>query len=368
MTTTMPTLSEEEVLQRDAFVGRLFESGLRAGELMTVYLGDRLGLYRALAAGPATPAELASRAGTSERYTREWLEQQAVAGIVQVDDATAAEADRRYGLPAAHAEVLLERDSLNYLAPLARIVGSIAETLPALVSAYRTGGGVPWTAYGADGREAQADLNRPMYINLLGAEWLPSVPDVHARLQADPPARVADIGCGAGWSSIAIATAYPKVQVDGFDSDEASISLAQQNSADAGVAFRVTFQTRDAADPALEGRYDLVTFFECVHDMARPVEALRTARSVLTEGGAVIIADERVAETFTAPGDDVERFMYMASTLVCLPAGLAEQPSAGTGTVMRPDTLRRYAAQAGFREVEILPIESPFWRFYRLHV
>ena len=157
------------------------------------------------------------------------------------------------------------------------------------------------------------------------------------------------------------------MHVDGFDLDEPSIELARANALQAGVADRVSFHARDAADPTLTGRYDLVTFFECLHDMSRPVEALATARRLLAEGGTVIVMDERTAETFTAPGDEMERFFYAASVLCCLPAGMAEQPSAATGTVMRPDTVRRYARQAGFRDAEVLPIEDPFYRFYRLH-
>jgi SAM-dependent methyltransferase len=188
---------------------------------------------------------------------------------------------------------------------------------------------------------------------------------VHARLSAEPPARVADIGCGAGWSSIGIAKAYPLVRVDGFDLDEASVALAQANAAEHGVSDRVTFQVRDVADPELAGQYDLVVGFEMLHDLARPVEALGVMRGLLNDGGAVIIMDERVAERFHAPGDELERLYYGFSTLCCLPAGLAEQPSAGTGTVMRPATFRQYALDAGFRDVEILPIQHELFRFYR---
>jgi SAM-dependent methyltransferase len=292
-----------------------------------------------------------------------------VGEILEVDDPAAPAAPaaaRRYRLPAGHAEVLLDRDSLVYLAPMSRMVGALSRALPALLDAYRAGGGVPWAVFGDDGRQAQADMNRPLYLKVLGGEWLPAIPDLHARLQADPPARVAEIGCGAGWASIAIARAYPKVLVDGYDVDEPSIALARANAAEAGVADRVRFHLVDAAELQRAGRYDLVTAFEMVHDLARPVEVLRAARGMLAEGGAMLIMDERVAERFTAPGDEVERFLYGGSVLCCLPAGLAETPSAGTGTVMRPDTLRRYATEAGFRDLEILPIEHDFYRLYRL--
>jgi 2-polyprenyl-3-methyl-5-hydroxy-6-metoxy-1,4-benzoquinol methylase len=174
------------------------------------------------------------------------------------------------------------------------------------------------------------------------------------------------VGCGAGWSSIAIARAYPKVRVVGFDVDEPSIALARGNAIGARVADRVSFVARDVADLDASDRYDLVTAFESIHELARPVEALRRIRDLVAESGAVIVADERVAEEFTAPGDDIERLMYGSSVLFCLPQQLAEQPSAGTGTVMRTATLRRYARSAGFRDLEILVIEDALWRFYRL--
>jgi SAM-dependent methyltransferase len=353
--------------RRDAFVEDLFEKIIGAMEVATVYLGDRLGLYQALAeGGPATPHELAERTGTHERYTREWLEQQAATGILEVEEESEQPQGRRYGLPAGHAEVLLDRDSLNYLAPVARFTMSLVRPLPALVDAFRAGEGLPYADYGADAREGQADANRPMFVNLLGSEWLPSVPDVHERLLAAPPARVADIGCGTGWSSISIARAYPKAHVDGYDLDEPSIELARQNADEAGLADRVTFHVRDASDPALEGRYDLATAFECIHDMGRPVEALRAMRRMVSERGAVIVADERVPDAFEAPGDDTDRLMYGWSVLFCLPTGLADEPSVGTGTVMRQQILRRYAEEAGYQGVEVLPIENDLWRFYRL--
>ena len=155
------------------------------------------------------------------------------------------------------------------------------------------------------------------------------------------------------------------MRVDGYDLDEPSIELARRNAEQAGVADRVSFHVRDAADPELSGSYDLATAFECVHDMGRPVEALRAMRRMVGEDGAVIVADERVADSFHAPGDDTERLMYGWSVLFCLPTGLADEPS--VGTVMRQQTLRRYATEAGYEDVEILPIENDLWRFYRLH-
>ena len=352
----------------EALAERLVGASLGGYELLTVYLGDRLGLYRALAElGPATPAEVAGATGTHERYAREWLEQQAVAGILAVDDPAAGAEERRYRVPAGHGEALLDPDSLSYVVPMARSAMSLASALPAVEEAFRTGGGVAWTEYGTEGLEAQEGANRPVFRHLLGSEWLPSLADVHERLQADPPAAVADVACGAGWSSIAIARAYPRVTVDGFDVDEASVELARSNAAEAGLDDRVRFQHRDAGDPELAGRYDLVTVFEALHDMSRPVEVLRALRALAGDEGTVLVMDEKVADEFTAPGDEVERLMYTYSVLCCLPVGMAEQPSAATGTVMRTDTLRRYATEAGFAGLDVLPIEHEVFRFYRLH-
>ena len=154
--------------------------------------------------------------------------------------------------------------------------------------------------------------------------------------------------------------------MEGYDADELSIGLARRNAEEAGIADRVTFHVRDASDPALEGCYDLATAFECIHDMGRPVEALGAMRRMVGERGAVIVADERVPDSFEAPGDDTDRLMYGWSVLFCLPTGLADEPSVGTGTVMRQRTLQRYADEAGYRGVEVLPIENDLWRFYRL--
>jgi SAM-dependent methyltransferase len=297
---------------------------------------------------------------------REWLEQQTVADILEVEDENREADARRFRLPAGHIEPLIQCDSLNYLAPLAQLIAGAVRPLPAVVDAYRTGGGVPYSAYGVDLREGQAAINYPTFAHQLASEWLPTMSDMHARLQADPPARVADIGCGYGWSSISIAHGYPKVHVDGFDLDAPSIERARENARRNRVADRVQFQVRDAGDPTLAGQYDLVTAFECVHDMSDPMAALRAMRQLAGERGAVLVVDERVGHTFTATGNDVEWMMYGWSILHCLPVGMADAPAAGTGTVMRADTLQRYATEAGFRSVEILPIDNYFFRFYRL--
>ncbi len=336
-------------------------------DLFGVYVGDRLALYRALAdAGPLTSSGLAQAAGIHERYAREWLEQQAATGILEVDDAEADAHQRRFSIPAGHDEVLLEETSLNYAAPFGMVFAGAVRPLDELLAAFRSGDGVPYEHYGADLYEGQEAFTRPMFTHLLGVEWLPAVPDVHERLLAQPGARVADVACGCGWSSIGIARAYPLVTVDGIDLDAASIAKARGNLEGTEVAGRVTFHERDAADEELAGKYDLVTIFEALHDMSYPVDVLRALRGMLDDGGSVIVGDELTEDSFQAPAGDLERFYYGFSILHCLPVGMVGEKPAGTGTVMRTDTVRRYAEEAGFGDFEVLPIENDFWRFYRL--
>ena len=351
--------------RRDALVERLSLDAIGAFDLFSVHIGERLGLYRALAdKGPLTSSELAEAAGIHERYAREWLEQQAASDILAAEGDD--EGSRRFRLPEGHDEALLDVSSLNYIAPIARAVLASIRPIDALLEAMRTGGGVPYADYGDDLHEAQAAFTRPLFENLLGSEWLGAVPEIRDRLLADPPARVAHVACGQGRSSIEIARAYPKVQVDGIDSDTASIDFAGKNLEGSGVEDRVSFHDRDAADAGLAGRYDLVTIFEALHDMSYPVEVLRAARGLLADGGVMLIGDERTEESFTAPAGETERLYYGFSIFHCLPVGMVGEGAAGTGTVIRPATVRRYAEEAGFSSCEVLPIENDFWRFYLL--
>jgi 2-polyprenyl-3-methyl-5-hydroxy-6-metoxy-1,4-benzoquinol methylase len=333
-------------------------------ELLTVYLGERLGLYQALAAGgQVTSADLAARTGTAERYVREWLEHHAASGLLEVDDPAAGPLARRYRLPAAHAAVLADLDDVRYRAFNGVEIARAARQLPQLADAFRTGGAPPALPWAPEGR---ADYNRAVFLNLLGKQWLPGIADVDRRLRGGPPARVADLACGPGWSSIAMAQAYPLVSVDGFDLDPDVIAAARRNAAQAGVSGRVSFAVTDASGPGWSGRYDLVTIFEALHDMARPVDALRAAREMLGASGWVIIADELVADEFTAPAPELERYHYGWSVVACLPGAMGDPHTAATGAVLRPATLRHYAEQAGFSGAEILPLETETWRFYRL--
>ena len=352
--------------QRDQLVERLFTAGLGMGEVLTVYLGDTLGLYRAIdRAGSVTPAELAKEAGIFERYAREWLEQQGAAGILSVEDASASADARRYVLPPGHVEPLLDLDSPYSMAPFCKSFVALSAAIPDLVSAFRSGGLVPWSSYGSDAIEAQGNFNRPWLVGSLGTEYLPSIPDIHERLMTEG-ARVADVACGVGWAGISLARAYPNVSVDGFDLDESSIEIASRNAKEAGLADRVLFQVKDGADPSLEGRYDLAMVVEAVHDMSHPVAVLSSIRRMLKPGGTLIVADERTEDAFTAPASEMERLFYTYSVLSCLPSAMEDDTSAGTGTVMRRSTFETYAKEAGFDGVAVLPIEHDFLRFYRL--
>lgn len=353
--------------ERDTFIERMLQSAGGLFDIFSIYIGHQLGYFRALAdAGSLTYLDLAKRTGTHARYVREWLEHATVTGLVRVEDETADAESRRFLLPAGHIEPLLERDSLNYIAPLAQLLVSVTRPVDQLLEVYKHGGGLPLSAYGTDFLEGQGNINRAAFLYQLGSEWIPAMPDVHARLMSDPPARAADFGCGVGWSSIGLAQSYPNVHIDGFDLDEPSIDIARANAREAGVDERVNFHVRDAGDPDFAGRYDLVIALECLHDMSDPVGALKTMKSLAGEQGTVFIVDERVGDVFTSTGNDVEPMMYGWSFLHCLPVGMFEQPSAATGTVMRTSTLLDYATRAGFRDVEVLPVDNFFFRMYRL--
>ena len=333
-------------------------------ELSTIYLGHTLGLYDALAAaGPLTTPELAIRTGLDERYVEEWTQAQAVSGFVASRLAATPRTGSRPGCGRCSSTNCPRRTSPRSPTCLA----AVGAVLPQLATAFRTGDGVPYAAYGPDAVSAQAALNRPAYANDLVGGWLPALPDLAARL-ADSvrPARVADLGCGAGWASIELAKAYPHLRIDGFDADEASIAQARRNAAAHGVTERVRFEVCDLADPA-DHRYDVVLLFECLHDMAYPDRVLRNVRTAVADDGWVVVMDEAVDEELVAPTEDlVQRFFANASPLWCLPQGRTAPDARPVGAVMRPDTLRSLAAEAGFAAVDVLPIAHPFWRFYRL--
>lgn len=336
---------------------------LSAQELLAAYLAVRLGLYDALASGgPSTLAQIIERTGIAPRYARELLEQQAVAGYIAVEEPAG---ERVYSLPPGHEEVLTLSASPHSMIALTTLpVGGIARALPSLLGAYRSGSGVSDTEFGDEWRNGHSGANRALFTHLLPGWIRVALPRVHERLNAG--GLVADVACGAGFAGIGLAQIYPKVRVRGLDVDAETIDSARRNALSAGVGDRVAFEVRDAADPELSGNYDLVCLFDALHELARPIEVLRACRELRSADGDVLVMDARVAATFSAPGDEIERFQYATSVLHCLPACLAEQPSAGTGTVMRVSTVREYVRAAGFAKLHLLDVEDRFHRLYHL--
>ena len=214
--------------------------------------------------------------------------------------------------------MLTDRDSLNFLTSFVRLVTSGGIQLPALLDAYKSGGGVSWEQFGDDMRTGQAEMNRPWFVNSLGSDWFPSAPELHERVSATG-ARVADIGCGEGWSAIAMAEAYPNLTVDGYDIDEASVVAALDHASSAGLTDRVNFHLVDGS--TIDGglQYDVVTLFECVHDMPDPVAVLAVVRGIVKDDGIVMVMDEAVGDAFGDRTDEVER-VDVRVLAFCMPA------------------------------------------------
>ena len=353
-TTAAPT-------RREAFTRRLTDSTNGGFEVAAAYLGLRLGLYRSLADdGPATAAQLAARTNTNERLVREWLEQQAATETLE---ATRDGDGWRFRLPGEYAAVLLDTDALDGMGGTIKAQIACFTLVPRLVEAFTSGRGIPFADYGADMMEGQAASTRPVYSAEL-ASWFAAVPDITARL-ARESARILDIGCGEGWSSVTMARAFPNARIEGVDLDPASIAAAAATAEREGVADRVSFEVRDAASLAGAG-FDVATMFEMLHDLSHPVQVLRAAREALAPGGVVLVADEITEDEFAGPAGEGDRRHYGWSVLHCLPASMTEPDTAATGTVIRPSTVRAYAQQADFTSVEILAVESVAFRLYLL--
>lgn len=342
------------------FVERLARDINSTLTCFNIWLGLRLQLFRALRAlGSATSRELAERTGCVERYVREWLECMYAGEFLEYDAAT-----EKFSILPEYAAVLLDETYLLYGASSIFALPSVAGVLPLLADAFQHGGGVPFAAYGDGLRESISKGNRPLFANEYVSKWMPALPDVEAKLRAG--GRVADIGCGEGWSSISLAQGFPNIRVDGVDVDADSIAQAKQHAHAAGVADRVLFHLVSAEHQPLQGKYDLVTAIECLHDMAYPVAVLKTMHALAEPDGTVLIVDEAAQDSLPENRNFMGHYFYNWSVLHCLPQAMTFPDAAGTGTVMRPSVLREYAHQAGFTQVQILPIENPGWRFYRL--
>jgi len=364
---TATELASVETTSQDVedLAGRLFIETVGALHLASVYVGVRHNLFKEVDDhGPLTADELAKRTGLDRRYLSEWLRAEAVAGLLRTDDVDPLVG--RFWSGPAIAEVLVDETGQAYSGSLPALLTAGFGVLPTLVDAFRSGDGVPYPAYGEEAVSAQSAMTRPAYQNDLIPDWISMMPGV-ADLLGDTarPALVADIGCGTGWAAIRLALAYPHLRVDGFDTDETSIAAARRNAAESGVADRVSFDVVDSGDDYGQARYDVVFFFECLHDMAQPVAALRQARAAVTERGSVIVMDEAVTEDLGV-GDPLQSLFASCSLIWCTPQGLVEPGSQVVGTVMRPQRMAELAREAGWSGTEDLPIEHPFWRFYEL--
>ena len=327
------------------------------GSLLTgsmAVIGDKLGLYRAMAgAGGLTPGELADRTSTTERYVREWLSAQAAAGYVTYDG------DDRFSLPVEHAIALTDETSPACVIGGFELMLAAVRSTDRLITAFRTGAGVGWHEHHQDVFEGCERFFRPGYHAYLINSWLPAMDGVTEKLQAG--ARVADIGCGYGASTVVLAGAYPASTFVGVDYHPASIAAAQERAAAAGVGNRTRFEAGKAVD--LAGTYDLICLFDCLHDMGDPVGVLGHLRERLAPGGSILLVEPFAGESLADNLNPVGAVYYGASTLLCTPNSLSQEVGAALGAQAGESRLREVAAEAGltsFRRVAETPFNLVF--------
>jgi SAM-dependent methyltransferase len=330
----------------EAFVFRAVDEIGATLNAALVVMGDKLGLYRALAgAGPLTPDELAQRTGTAERYVREWLNNQAAGGYVEYDPSTG-----RYTLPPEQAVALTDESSPAYIPGFFQIaVGSVVDS-PRITEAARTGAGIGWHDHVHDVHEGCERFFRPGYNANLLSSWLPALDGVVEKLERG--AKVADVGCGHGASTILMAKAFPNSTFAGSDYHDGSIETARQRAQDAGVAERVTFEVAPAAGYSGTD-YDLVTMFDCLHDMGDPAGAARHVRETLAPDGTWMIVEPAAGDRVEDNLNPVGRAYYGFSTLLCTPASLSQDVGLALG------------AQAGEARIRDVVISGGLSRFRR---
>ena len=326
------------------FVGQAVGDMAAAISGLLLHVGDRLGLYRAMAgAGPVTPEVLAGRTGTAPRYVREWLSNQAAGGYVRYRPA-----DGTFELPAEHAAVLADEESPVFLGGAFEAIASCYFDHQRLVDAFRTGAGVGWEQHDERLFSGVRRLFRPSYVAYLTSAWIPALDGVEAKLRAG--ASVADVGCGLGASTIIMAGAYPHSTFMGYDCHKPSVEAARKSAAEAAVNRRVRFETANAADFPGRG-FDLICLFDCLHDMGDPVDAARHIRQALADDGTLLLvepyADDALEENLTPVG----RAFYGFSTAVCTPASLAQPGGLGLGAQAGETRLTEVLTEAGFSGV-----------------
>ncbi|WP_020385594.1 class I SAM-dependent methyltransferase [Kribbella catacumbae] len=335
-----------------AFVGQAVgEVGATLNAALVV-MGDRLGYYRALADGGATtPAELADRTSTSEHYTREWLNAQAAGGFVEYDPATG-----KYLLPPEQAVALTDESSPAFLPGFFQIALGTVQHTTQTIEAARSGAGIGWHEHSSDVHLGCERFFRPGYNANLVTSWLPALDDVVQKLETG--AKVADIGCGHGASTVLMAQAYPRSTFTGSDYHPESIEVARLRAAEAGVADRVTFEVAAATQYSGSG-YDLVTTFDALHDMGDPVGAAKRVRESLASDGTWMVVEPMAGDRVEDNLNPVGRAYYGFSTLLCTPASLSQDVGLALGTQAGPARIRDVTTAAGFTRFRTAA-ETPF--------
>jgi len=334
------------------FVGQFVHEFGAALNVALVVLGERLGLYKAMAgAGPMTPAELAVKTNTAERYVREWLAAQAAGGYVAYDSAT-----QRYTLPDEQAFALAVEDSPAYLPGAFQLVMSVLKDEPLIEEAFRTGAGVGWHEHDTGLFEGTERFFRPNYAANLVSSWIPALEGVEEKLKAG--GRVADVGCGHGASTILMALAYPNSEFCGFDYHRPSIEYARKAAVRAGVDNRVMFEVHTSKGyPGLG--YDLVAFFDCLHDMGDPAGAAAHVLQTLRRDGSWMIVEPYANDRLEDNLNPVGRLFYCASTMICTPASRAQEVGLALGAQAGEARMRDVVTSGGFKRFR-RATETPF--------
>jgi SAM-dependent methyltransferase len=332
------------------FLGKLVTDMGGAYMMAMVLVGDELGLYRAMAGQQAIDADaLAERCGCHPRLVREWLNANAAAGYVE-------HVDGGYRLPPEQAMALADEDSPVYVAPGQNVLAACFLGLDRVLAAFRGDGGLPWGEHHHRMFHGVEKFFRPGYRAHLTADWLPALDGVVAKLQAG--ARVADVGCGHGASTIVMAEAYPRSRFFGFDFHGPSIEMARKRAAEAGVAGRTIFQTATAKGYQ-ERELDLVCFFDCLHDMGDPVGAARHAHRALKADGTVLLVEPFAGATLAENSTPVGRLFYAASSMICTPNSLSQEVGLALGAQAGEPRLREVFGEAGFTRFR-RAAETPF--------
>ncbi|HEX7327940.1 MAG TPA: class I SAM-dependent methyltransferase [Casimicrobiaceae bacterium] len=322
------------------FIGRFVADLGATVHAGMVVLGDRLGLYKALAGRPMTPAELATATSTDERYVREWLSSQAAGGYVNYDATS-----RRFSLDEEQAMALAVEDSPAYIPGAFELALGSLKAVPRMADAFRTGNGMGWHEHDADVFHGCERFFRPGYIANLVSAWIPALDGVAKRL--DSGARVADVGCGLGASTILMAKAYPRSQFVGFDYHDASIAAARRAAVRAGVADRARFEVARAKDfPG--SQYDFVAVFDCLHDMGDPIGAATHVRRALSPDGTWMIVEPFANDRLEDNLNPVGRVYYSFSTLLCTPCSRSQEVGLCLGAQAGEGRLREVVTAGGF--------------------